>query len=95
MVGGSPENYAKGEAVLKVLSYKLKHIGPIGTGQKLKAVNQTIQAARLAAYAEGFEFCKMSGLDTRLIKDYLEYGDVPEAFLYRRLRGRRPSYPTL
>jgi len=80
MVGGSAENYAKGEAVLKVLSYKLKHIGPSGTGQKLKAVNQSIQATRLAAYAECFEFCKMSDLDTRLIKDYLEFSDVPEAF---------------
>jgi 3-hydroxyisobutyrate dehydrogenase-like beta-hydroxyacid dehydrogenase len=79
MVGGTVEDYARAEEVLKILSYKLKHIGPIGSGQALKAINQCMQAGRLAVNAECFEFAKMQGLDPHLIKDYLEY-DIPDAF---------------
>jgi len=86
MVGGTPENYAKGEEVLKVLSYKLKHVGPIGTGQVLKAINQSILADRVAIQAENFEFAKMMGIDPALIKDFLEL-DLPEAFFTNDFAG--------
>ena len=86
MVGGTTENFAKGEEVLKVLSYKLKHIGPIGSGQLLKAINQSILADRVAIQAENFEFAKMVGLDPALIKDFLEL-DLPDAFFTNDFAG--------
>jgi 2-hydroxy-3-oxopropionate reductase len=86
MAGGSAENFAKGEEVLKVLSYKLKHVGPSGSGQMLKAINQSILADRVAIQAENFEFAKMQGLDPALIRDFLEL-DLPEPFFTDNFAG--------
>ncbi len=68
------------------MSYKLKHVGPIGSGQVLKAINQTILADRLAVYAENFEFAKMHGIDPHLLKDFLEF-DIPDAFFTDQFVG--------
>ncbi len=77
MVGGTVENYSRAEPLLKKLSYKLRHVGPIGEGQVLKLINQAIQAGQLAVYAEAVELAKQQGVDPRLLKEYLEY-NVPE-----------------
>jgi len=77
MVGGDEAEFAKGRRVLECLSYKLKHVGAIGQGQVLKLINQMILANLLAAYCEAFEMSVKLGVDTRLLKDFLEF-DVPE-----------------
>src|SRR4030067_211834 len=46
MVGGTEENFERGREVLGCLAYKLKHIGPVGTGQALKLANQLVQAGQ-------------------------------------------------
>jgi len=73
MVGGSPENFERGKEVLSCLSYKLKHIGPIGHGQMLKLMNQMVLAGQLAVWAEVIEWGKKGGIDPRLLRDYLEF----------------------
>jgi 3-hydroxyisobutyrate dehydrogenase-like beta-hydroxyacid dehydrogenase len=77
MVGGTAEDFARGEEVLKCLSYKLRHVGPVGSGQLLKLINQAVLAGRLAVYAEAVELAKVHDVDPRLIKEFLEF-DVPE-----------------
>jgi 3-hydroxyisobutyrate dehydrogenase-like beta-hydroxyacid dehydrogenase len=73
MVGGSDENFAAGQDVIDCLSYKFKHIGEIGQGQSLKLLNQMIQAGQLAVWSEAIEMGRMSGVDPRLLKDFLEF----------------------
>jgi 3-hydroxyisobutyrate dehydrogenase-like beta-hydroxyacid dehydrogenase len=73
MVGGTVENYEKGRKVLECLSYKLKHIGPIGSGQILKMMNQAILAGTLAVHAEIVEMSKKQGMDANLLKEFLEF----------------------
>jgi 2-hydroxy-3-oxopropionate reductase len=80
MVGGSQENFAKAEEILKCLSYKYKYIGAAGSGQVLKMINQAIQATQLAAQAEVVELAKKQGLDPTLIRDYLEYSIPDQLF---------------
>jgi 2-hydroxy-3-oxopropionate reductase len=77
MVGGAAEEFEKAQPVLSCLSYKLKHIGPIGEGQLLKLLNQMMQAGQLAIQAETIAFAERAGLDPRLVRDYLEYS-VPD-----------------
>jgi 3-hydroxyisobutyrate dehydrogenase-like beta-hydroxyacid dehydrogenase len=77
MVGGTEENYRRAEPVLRLLSYKLRHVGPIGAGQVLKLINQAVLAGRLAVYAEAVELAKQQGVDPHLLREYLEF-DVPE-----------------
>ncbi|MGQ9728002.1 MAG: NAD-binding protein [Candidatus Fervidibacter sp.] len=59
------------------MGYKVVHVGPVGDGQKLKAVNQLIEAS---------EFAKGLGLDPKLIRDVLEL-PVPEDVLGEDFSG--------
>ena len=80
MVGGSEKDFAYAGDILACISYKYRHIGPAGSGQYLKMMNQAIQAGLLAVKAEVVELTKSCGLDPELLGDYLEY-DIPE-YLY-------------
>jgi len=80
MVGGNEKDFAYAEEILACISYKYKYIGPSGSGQYIKLMNQAIQAGLLAVKAEVVELTKSCGMDPKLLGDYLEY-DIPE-FLY-------------
>jgi len=73
MVGGAAEDFARGREVLTCLSYKLSHIGPIGSGQMLKLANQLVLAGQWAVWGEAIEFTRAAGLDPRLLSDCLEF----------------------
>lgn len=77
MVGGEEEAFARAQDVLTCVSYKVKHVGPIGSGQVLKMINQHILAGQMAVYAEAMEMAKLHDVDTQLLKDFLEF-DVPD-----------------
>ena len=78
MVGGAVGNFERGREILERLSYRLKHVGPIGHGQMLKLANQLILAGQLAVWAEAVTFTQQCGLDPHLLRDYLEF-PIPEA----------------
>jgi 3-hydroxyisobutyrate dehydrogenase-like beta-hydroxyacid dehydrogenase len=86
MVGGKETNFKKAEEILKCLSYKYRLLGPVGTGQIIKLINQAILANLEAVYAEMVEFTKKNKLDPVLLKDYLEF-DIPEGLLSEDYRG--------
>lgn len=86
MVGGTKQNYEKAKEILECLSYKCMHIGKIGEGQKLKMINQALQASHLAADAEAVELAKKNQIDPRLLKDYLEF-NIPEGLFGNDFRG--------
>lgn len=77
MVGGDEKDYKNAEEILKCISARCKLVGPIGYGQRLKAINQAVMANRLAVDCEAFELCKMCGIDPKLLNDHLEFG-LPE-----------------
>jgi 3-hydroxyisobutyrate dehydrogenase-like beta-hydroxyacid dehydrogenase len=78
MVGGAAKDFERGREVLTCLSYKLKHVGPAGSGQMLKLANQLVLAGQWAVWAEAIEFARGVGLDPQLLSDYLEF-PVPAA----------------
>lgn len=80
MVGGTEENFVRAKPVLEAIAYKVVHVGPIGYGQRLKAVNQLIGACQRAVWCEAAEFAKGLGLDPRWIRTVLEL-PLPEDVL--------------
>lgn len=86
MVGGTPENFDRAKPVLDVVGYKVVHVGPIGYGQLLKAVNQLIGACQRAVWCEAVEFARGLGLDPNLIRDALEL-PMPEDVLGEDFSG--------
>jgi len=86
MVGGDDKDFASAEDVLACISYKYQLIGPSGSGQYLKMINQAIMANSLAASAEAVELANNCGLDSRLLKDYLEF-DLPDCLFAEDYEG--------
>jgi 3-hydroxyisobutyrate dehydrogenase len=63
MVGGDPATFAKAEPVTKIYAKALTLIGPGGSGQLTKMVNQICIAGLLQGLSEGMNFAAKSGLD--------------------------------
>jgi 3-hydroxyisobutyrate dehydrogenase-like beta-hydroxyacid dehydrogenase len=86
MVGGKEESFKKAEEILKCLSYKYRLLGPAGTGQILKMINQAVQANLMAVQCEVVELTKKYGLDPALLKEFLEF-DIDERLLAEDYSG--------
>jgi 3-hydroxyisobutyrate dehydrogenase len=63
MVGGDAAVLERLRGVLGVLGKTVTHVGPIGSGQVTKAVNQVIIAGTYAAIAEGLALGLAAGID--------------------------------
>ncbi|HKI57285.1 MAG TPA: NAD(P)-dependent oxidoreductase [Trueperaceae bacterium] len=63
MVGGDAGVLERARPVLEVLGRTITHVGPIGSGQVTKAVNQVIIAGTYAAVAEGLALAMAAGID--------------------------------
>lgn len=63
MVGGKAGVLESLRPVLGVLGNTITHVGPIGSGQVTKAINQVIIAGTYAAVAEGVALGLAAGLD--------------------------------
>ncbi|GBC75565.1 2-(hydroxymethyl)glutarate dehydrogenase [archaeon HR06] len=67
MVGGKREIFEECYEIFKVLGKEIYYIGDVGSGQKIKLVNQILVGIHFAATAEAVFFGKSLGLDPRLI----------------------------
>jgi len=63
MVGGDPDDVEKVRPVLEAMGKTITHVGPIGSGQITKAINQVVIAATYLGVAEGMTLGMKAGLD--------------------------------
>lgn len=62
-VGGDPADAARARPVLEAMGKTITHLGPVGSGQAVKAVNQVILAGAYLGVAEGIVLALKAGLD--------------------------------
>jgi 3-hydroxyisobutyrate dehydrogenase len=74
MVGGDPDVFAKAEPVLKIYAKALSLMGPVGSGQLTKMVNQICIAGLLQGLSEGMNFAMKAGLDTEKVLSVITAG---------------------
>jgi 3-hydroxyisobutyrate dehydrogenase len=74
MVGGDPATFAKAEPVVKIYAKALTLIGPAGSGQLTKMVNQICIAGLLQGLSEGMNFAAKSGLDIEKVLSVITAG---------------------
>ena len=67
MIGGPENLVAKYRQVLELLGKNLTHVGPAGAGHAVKALNNYVSAAGLAAVAEALHVGEAFGLDPAVI----------------------------
>ncbi len=63
MVGGDSGDVAEATPVLEAMGKTIAHIGPIGSGQLTKAINQIVVAGTYWSVAEGVALGLKAGLD--------------------------------
>jgi 3-hydroxyisobutyrate dehydrogenase len=74
MCGGEPDVYARCEPVMQAYARACRLLGPAGSGQLTKMVNQICIAGLVEALAEGLHFAKKAGLDTEAVVDVISKG---------------------
>ena len=74
MVGGKPEAFERCRPVFAALGSNVVHMGPIGSGQRTKLVNQVIGGLHLVALAEGLAFARAMGLDAERVLEVVASG---------------------
>ncbi|MGE0559808.1 MAG: NAD(P)-dependent oxidoreductase [Burkholderiales bacterium] len=74
MVGGDAEPYARAEPVIRHFARAVTLMGPSGSGQKTKMVNQVCVAGVIQGLAEGLAFALHAGLDAKLAVDVISKG---------------------
>lgn len=74
MAGGDAEAFAKVEPVLAAYAARYQRLGPVGSGQLAKMVNQICIAGLLQGLAEGLHFGEQAGLDMPAVVDVIGGG---------------------
>jgi 3-hydroxyisobutyrate dehydrogenase len=65
MVGATPEVFARAEPVLQSFGKLIVHLGPIGSGDNLKAINQVLLATNILALGEALTAMVKAGVNAR------------------------------
>jgi 3-hydroxyisobutyrate dehydrogenase-like beta-hydroxyacid dehydrogenase len=74
MVGGEPGVFSNVESVLQTYARSVRLMGPCGSGQLTKMVNQICIAGILQGLAEGLHFAERVGLDVTAVVDVISKG---------------------
>ncbi len=83
-VGGDERDVEKARPVLSALGRTITHVGPIGAGQAVKAVNQVILAGAYLGVAEGIVLAMKAGLDVEQVVAALGAGAAQSWVLANR-----------
>lgn len=71
MVGGTPTDFVHGSTVMDVYGKTVKLMGPVGSGQLTKMVNQICVAGLIQSLAEGLHFADAAGLNVEAVMSVL------------------------
>lgn len=63
LVGGGDRALEAALPVLKAMSKEIVHLGPVGSGAKMKLINNFLCGVQVASLAEGLAWIERSGLD--------------------------------
>jgi 3-hydroxyisobutyrate dehydrogenase len=84
MVGGATGAVARAHDVLAAMGRTITHLGPVGSGQTAKAVNQVILCGTYLAVAEGVVLALKAGMDAERLLTALSSGAAGSWVLQNR-----------
>lgn len=96
MCGGSAEAVARAEVVVAPFAGRVVHLGPVGAGHAMKAINNALLAVHILALGEGLVTLAKAGIDPRAAVEVLNASSgrsfVSEALVPERvLTGTWPQ----
>lgn len=94
MVGGDAHALERARPVLEAIGRQITHMGPVGSGQATKAVNQIMAAGINQAVTEALALAEAEGLPLDKVIEVIASGAAGNWFLERRgpsmVRGEFP-----
>jgi 3-hydroxyisobutyrate dehydrogenase len=85
--GGDTANVERARPVLSTMGRTITHVGPVGAGQAVKAVNQVILAGTYLGVAEGIVLALKAGLDVAQVVEALG-GGAAQSWVLANRSGR-------
>lgn len=94
MVGGEAADLERARPVLSAMGTTITHVGPVGSGQLAKAMNQVVIAGTYAAVAEGIVLGLKAGIDVEAALSALAGGAAGSwGLVHRGPNVVRNDYP--
>jgi 3-hydroxyisobutyrate dehydrogenase len=87
LAGGSNSALDRITPILKAMGRDVVHVGPVGSGARLKLINNFLSGSQVAALAEAVSLIERSGLDREKALGVLTEG-APGSPLVKLLSGR-------
>jgi 3-hydroxyisobutyrate dehydrogenase len=86
MVGGEQATFERVESVLGTYARCIRLLGPAGSGQLAKMVNQICIAGVIQGLAEGLQFSEQAGLDSAAVVEVISEGAAQSWQMVNRYR---------
>ena len=90
LAGGTPQSLGKLDPILRAMGRDVVHVGPVGSGARLKLINNFLSGSQAAALAEAVSLVERSGLDPQKSLSVLTEG-APGSPIVKTLSGRMVS----
>ncbi len=74
MCGGEETAFARAKPIMQAYARQVRLMGPVGSGQLTKMVNQICVAGLIQALAEGIHFARRAGLDVNAVLEVISRG---------------------
>lgn len=74
MVGGNADDFERAAPVIDSYAKAITHVGPVGSGQLAKMVNQICIAGIVQGLSEGLHFAERAGLDPAVVIESISKG---------------------
>jgi 3-hydroxyisobutyrate dehydrogenase-like beta-hydroxyacid dehydrogenase len=84
MVGGDEETFEEFEPVLAAMGEKISHMGEVGSGARMKLINNLIMGANMAVLSEGLALGEVAGIPVEKQLEVILAGSAASGVAQRR-----------
>jgi len=96
MAGGAPADFERARPLLEAMGSLVVYVGPLGQGEMLKLINNSLGAANAAAVAEALLLAQATGVDLDALVEVVSAGSGASAQLALKSEAMRAhDYTTL
>jgi 3-hydroxyisobutyrate dehydrogenase len=96
MAGGDEHHFERAQPLFEAMGELIVHAGPVGDGQAIKVINNTVAAANTAVVAEALLLARRTRVDLDALVTVMEGGSGASAMLELKQRPiREHDYTTL
>ena len=87
MAGGSEEDFKRAAPLLDTMSENLFHLGPLGSGHKIKLLNNAYSVSVATLLGEIIQTAKAADVDLKLLADVMTAGPLGSDFMSWMFEG--------